>query len=312
MSHPDGHLPDKPVEPRRDEFDEAAYLERNPDVAAAVAAGTTASGWQHYTLHGRREGRPWPAQPNRLLGVTRTIAPDDEMFGGNEEHYFDVGESALRCIQRGLAAAGASPGSVRRILDLPCGHGRVLRFLRAAFPGAQLTACDLNREGVAFCARTFGAEPVVSETSPADVSLPGGYDLIWCGSLLTHLPLSACRDFLRLFRRALSARGVLVVTLHGRHYVELLSSGRRTCDLAPAQIEALLAEYRSAGFGYVDYQPGSGYGFSLTEASQARHLLFDDREWRLVDTHERGWDQRQDVFTLRRVGDVSSVISPVP
>ncbi len=39
-------------------FDEAAYLAANPDVAAAVAAGHLSSGKQHYDLYGKREGRP--------------------------------------------------------------------------------------------------------------------------------------------------------------------------------------------------------------------------------------------------------------
>lgn len=39
------------------EFDEAAYLELNPDVAQAVAAGVYARGWDHWNATGRGEGR---------------------------------------------------------------------------------------------------------------------------------------------------------------------------------------------------------------------------------------------------------------
>jgi wyosine [tRNA(Phe)-imidazoG37] synthetase (radical SAM superfamily) len=38
-------------------FDEAAYLQANPDVARAVAAGSIASGEYHYDRFGRQEGR---------------------------------------------------------------------------------------------------------------------------------------------------------------------------------------------------------------------------------------------------------------
>ena len=72
------------------------------------------------------------------------------------------------------------------ILDLPCGHGRVMRWLRATFPKASLTACDIDGDGVSFCAETFGARPALSSTDPEDLVL-GTFDLIWCGSLLTHL-----------------------------------------------------------------------------------------------------------------------------
>ncbi len=39
------------------DFDEAQYLERYPDIAAAVAEGRVASGWVHFNAHGRAEGR---------------------------------------------------------------------------------------------------------------------------------------------------------------------------------------------------------------------------------------------------------------
>jgi SAM-dependent methyltransferase len=50
---------------RRSRFDEQAYLEANPDVAAAVAAGQFASGAQHYEVAGRAEGRGFVRTPSR-------------------------------------------------------------------------------------------------------------------------------------------------------------------------------------------------------------------------------------------------------
>src|SRR5690606_23017971 len=85
-----------------------------------------------------------------LRGVTKELAPDDGMYGGNDEHYFHVGRSALRAILLSLAAARFE-GPVRSVLDLPCGHGRVLRALRHAFPEARIAACDLLTSGVDYC-----------------------------------------------------------------------------------------------------------------------------------------------------------------
>jgi trans-aconitate methyltransferase len=70
---------------------------------------------------------------NEMIGK---IAAADEMFTGDPEAYFSVGRSALGCINVSLMAADLEPESVRTILDLPCGHGRVLRYLREAFPNA--------------------------------------------------------------------------------------------------------------------------------------------------------------------------------
>jgi len=45
------------VLPTEENFNEAEYVAVNPDVASAVAAGVFASGWAHFDLYGRREGR---------------------------------------------------------------------------------------------------------------------------------------------------------------------------------------------------------------------------------------------------------------
>ena len=61
--------------------------------------------------------------------VDETLSPGDGMWDGNEAHYRKVGESAVRCIKLALLAAQKPPATVRSVLDLPSGHGRVLRYL---------------------------------------------------------------------------------------------------------------------------------------------------------------------------------------
>lgn len=286
--------------PSRDEFDSDAYEQMHPDVAAAIAAGIVASGWQHYLLHGHRERRAWPRQPNRLAGVLTEISPQDEMHRANPEHYYDVGESARRVIEHALSSVHRPPETVHRILDLPCGHGRVLRFLRAAFPQAELSACDLNRDGVEFCAKAFGAQPIHSDPDPRRVPLNRDYDLIWCGSLLTHLSEPNCVNFLEVFHDALAPGGLAVVTLHGRHFADDLASGRRTGDLSTAGIAELVRQYRASGFGYVNYPATPDYGFSLTHPSCTFTRLVATRPWRVADYRESAWDRRQDVLVLQK------------
>src|SRR5262249_45606967 len=96
--------------------------------------------------------------------LNTTISPDERMPTTDVAGYLAVGESALKAIRLALLTARApQPGE---ILDLPCGHGRVLRWLAAAFPEARLTACDLLRDGVDFCASAFGAAPIYSVPAP--------------------------------------------------------------------------------------------------------------------------------------------------
>lgn len=286
--------------PPRNEFDEDGYLQLYPDIAKGVALRTIASGWHHFAEAGFAEGRPWLAKPDPLIGVNRTIAVGDEMLHGNEIHYFDVGASALHVIETALIAARRPKSTIKNILDLPCGHGRVMRFLRQAFPDAQLTACDLNRSGVEFCATTFGALPVVSCAAIDEIPLQGEFDLIWCGSLLTHLSEEKCAAFLRLFQRILGHGGLLVFTMHGRHYVREVAAGKIPHGVTAPQLAALFSGYHQRGFSYVDYSVQSGYGLSLAHPSFVTAQLVDHPGWRLLGYNEAGWDHRQDVICLQK------------
>src|SRR5712691_11392714 len=126
-----------------------------------------------------------PGERELLQQIESRISPGDGMYTGEGAHYYKVGLSAIRCIEEAIDAANFT--IVKRVLDLPCGHGRVLRFLVQRFPEAKFTASDLDRKGVDFCAQMFGAEAVHPEQDLDQFSLERQFDLIWCGSLVTHL-----------------------------------------------------------------------------------------------------------------------------
>jgi SAM-dependent methyltransferase len=112
-----------------------------------------------------------------------------------------------RPARRFRAVSGSSP--VRTILDLPSGHGRVLRYFRAAFPDALIAACDVDTDAVDFCARSFAAKPIYSTIDIEAIPLEGTYDLIWCGSLFTHIHADQWHALLQLFSAHLSDSGLL-------------------------------------------------------------------------------------------------------
>jgi SAM-dependent methyltransferase len=112
--------------------------------------------------------------------VNRSLSPSDAMYGGNPDHYFSVGSSALANIKNAVAIAETDPHCV---LDFGCGAGRVTRWLAAAFPQAEIEACDIRQADLKFVAETFGARIWVSGTDVAELKPPSSYDLIWVGSV---------------------------------------------------------------------------------------------------------------------------------
>ena len=232
--------------------------------------------------------------------VLRDISPNDEMFSGDERHYFSVGESALESIEIALLAARRSKSSIRRILDIPCGHGRVLRYVKAAFPEAEITACDLARDAVDYCASVFGVIPIYSKQQPKQIKLKGGYDLIWCGSLLTHLDESRSANFLSLFNSLLSENGILIFTLHGISCVYAVREGYFSYNLDEAGKKQLQRRFAQRGYWYANYPDRKNYGIAFTAPSWVAKQFLQLPDFRLLTHTEMGWDNHQDVVSCIR------------
>jgi len=231
-----------------------------------------------------------------LKQVETRISPGDGMYTGNGTHYFGVGLSAVRSIEEAINAAQIE--SVKRILDLPCGHGRVLRFLVRRFPQAEITASDLDRKGVDFCARVFGTEGVYSEPDLDKFSLGRQFDLIWCGSLITHLNDTGIRALLAFFARHLQADGLLIFTAHGERVIQQMQDQAFDYGIGPESMVQIVEAYRKEGFGFVDYPGASAYGVSLTSPEWIRQAA---AEIGLQEVYfrARGWDDHQDVYGLK-------------
>jgi SAM-dependent methyltransferase len=255
-----------------------------------------------YTRRKAREiaagGALAPAESELLSRVDSTISFRDGMYRADAGHYFGVGLSAIRCIDEALARAGAA--APRKVLDLPCGHGRVLRFLAARFPEARITGCDLDRDGVDFCARTFGIRGVYSVPALDQLELDDRFDLIWCGSLATHLEAPAVQAMFRFFARHLAPGGIVAFTTHGDYAVGRMPGGTEQYGISKAKLDAIVAAYGATGFGYADYADTSEYGISATSPAWVRRQVAEVEGMDEVYFAPRGWDEHQDVFAFQK------------
>ncbi len=233
-----------------------------------------------------------------LSKVDSRISYEDGMYKGDGAHYFQVGLSAIHCIEAALQAAHIE--SVRNILDLPCGYGRVLRFLGPRFPNARITACELLPAAVRFCTETFGAVPAQSSYNLAELSLATEFDLIWCGSLITHLDGARTRALLAFFARHLAPGGLLLFTTHGDYVAGRVLEQADFYGLLRAEISALTEAYRQHGHGYLDYPEAPGYGVSLTAPAWVRQQAHEVGGLREVYFRAHGWDEHQDVYGFVR------------
>jgi len=233
-----------------------------------------------------------------LRKASTQIYYGDTMYDGNAVHYYKVGLSAISCISEAVRLAGLT--EVRSILDLPCGSGRVLRFLVHRFPEAEITASELERGPVEFCVRTFGAQAAYSSADLSEVSLGKKFDLIWCGSLVTHLNHRSIRELLLVFQRHLSSKGLLIFTTHGDFVARRLSQRELIYMLTEEQSKRVSENYPVGGYAFEDYVDAKDWGVSLTSPEWIRRQVRELGGLREVFFKERGWDNHQDVFGFVR------------
>ena len=233
--------------------------------------------------------------------IHQNISPNDVM---NNEWYFIVGKSAVDVIC--LACMAGNLQSINRVLDIPCGYGRVLRHLVNMFPDAIIDACDLDADGVNFCTSTFKCNPIYSQENLIHVNFKDKYDLIWIGSLFTHTSPEITQLWLTHLSKALSDNGIIVATTHGRwaEHVHKVSP-----YINQSTWNDIMKDYLNCGYGYRDYSAKENhdyivgsYGISIAKPSALIRLLEEIPNTRILTYMERGWADHQDVFVLGKPG----------
>jgi SAM-dependent methyltransferase len=234
--------------------------------------------------------------------VSARVHPNDTMYAiSSDEEYLSAGLSALRCIQYSLNYSNKDY-KVRTFLDFPCGYGRVLRFLRARFPDANVSVSDIDREAVDFCARVFAAIPEMSNRDFTSLSISRKFDLIWCGSLITHIDEAAATHLLRFFHDHLAPGGVCVFTTHGQRAADWIHKNLHTFGLTEDARQQLVSRFYESGYGYAGYTNRHGVGISLVSRARVRAIASSVGQWKELCYLEHGWDNLQDVYSFSKVG----------
>jgi phospholipid N-methyltransferase len=229
--------------------------------------------------------------------INWTIEPNDPMYNNDQiDHYSSVGESALKSIIASRMLANV--GDPESILDFACANGRVTRWLKAAYPEADLHVADINSSWAEWSGKTFDATYWLSTPDLADVEAPQEYDQIWCGSLATHISPEQTANLLNKFKKWLKPNGIATVTMHGRQFVKFALVRSHAYFADPLTIEPILRDMAAVGFGYAPH-PGQDHGIS---AATPDWLIRNVMEigCRIITFSEHAWDGHQDVLSFQK------------
>jgi SAM-dependent methyltransferase len=264
-------------------------------LSAAIYRGLY--GWPAPPLSRPHEEQPLPAVAEALLArwaryradsVDLTISEHDDMFvAGHLQQYLFVGTSALEVISESMLL-GRKTG-FRNLLDVPCGYGRITRHLVKFFSDSEIFVSEIDKAKQKFCASTFGVKEIdLPQNFSGDPARH--FDLIFVGSLLTHLNARLSTNVLHYLVKALSEGGLLVFTTSGRHATTVAAG---TGHLEPRTLHGFLGK----GFGY---EGGPSYGDSRMAPSWVLRTLESMPDVRVLGHKEQGWALLQDAFVIEK------------
>ncbi len=240
-----------------------------------------------------------PNETEDLLDkLTLDISPGDSMYDGNSRHYLSCGASALNVILAALRLADVR--APRALLDFGAGAGRVTRWLRAAFPSAAIDACDLREQDCLFCREKFNARTWISGIDIESLHAPGTYDLIWLGSVITHLSSANAVGMIDRMLSWTNRGGLVIASFHGRLALKRQNSAEFRY-IHDAGWDEIKNSYDRVGYGYADYAGQMGYGVSVTKLSWISGLVENRTAAKLVLLTEAAWDGHHDVVGVQAV-----------
>lgn len=235
-------------------------------------------------------------------GLSTAISKNDLMFHYSLLHekeynrtlwaYLSIGFNGLQIVKKIANTYLSERLSSFTLLDFASGHGRISRFLAHEFSPGNIWISDIKPDAVAFQCENFGVKGFVSGPSPMAIIQNQTFDMIFCGSLFSHLPELLFNQWLDALCKWLNPGGVLGFSVHD---ISLLGSDPHGTgfyfhaaneDLLFPEIEGHLNDENQYGIAYASED------FIHKSIASFPEILLEERI-------EKAFGGLQDVYVLR-------------
>jgi SAM-dependent methyltransferase len=154
-----------------------------------------------------------------------------------------------------LREAGFDPVHGGSLLDFGAGCGRILQFLALYAKSCRLVGADVDEAAVAWCTKHLDfAEFRSVPRRPPSAFADREFDATYAFSVFSHLPEELHLAWLAELARITRPGAALVVTVHGRHVIGEIVSGRRAHETPSAyDLSRALPELERRGFAFFPY-----------------------------------------------------------
>lgn len=159
-----------------------------------------------------------PDIEKKLDGVPHLIHKNDIMFLGDlknagnvkvaMEIYFNLGYETTKKLADLVRQSRSNP--LEKVLDFGAGYGRLSRYFKKFFGAEEYYASDIKEEAVLFTSELCGFKPVYHTSVPESFRVEERFDVIFAGSVFTHLPAGIMTQWLKVLAQHLTDDGVLL------------------------------------------------------------------------------------------------------
>jgi SAM-dependent methyltransferase len=231
---------------------ERIWAER-ADLRERFPVDRAADYWYWLLWHGFRSRTEWKSQ---LYPV-----PDPHLIHRVVGEHADAAEYLRGGLVDGwridgcLREAGFDPVGGGSLLDFGAGCGRILQFLALYANRCRLVGADVDEAAVDWCTKhldfaVFRSLPMQPPSAFAD----GEFDAVYAFSVFSHLPEDLHLAWLAELARITRPGAALVLTLHGRHVIDEIASGRRAHEHPTREeLARALPELERRGFAFFPY-----------------------------------------------------------
>ncbi len=208
--------------------------------------------------------------------------------GGDDVSWYILGgKLAIQSILDVLGSNGIDFESFDSVLDFGCGCGRVTQHWGST--SAQLYGCDYNSELILWASKNLpGVRFEVNSLSPPLSYKEDQFAFVYALSVFTHLSESLQEGWMKELKRIVRPDGYLLISLHGSHYLSLMTSEERREFLAG---NVVVRETDMAGSNIcATFHPEEWVRKQLAKG------------WEVVDFVPKGatGNPHQDIYLLRR------------
>ena len=248
---------------------------------------------------------------NRRPCAELSIPPEElrihRYLGGSPEAYLATGKLNVEKMIEVLETAGVSVGPGNRILDFGCGDGMMVRHLHEIAESGEVWGVDINGTEMIWCQQHL-SPPFKFATTTSFPHLPfedGYFDLVYSFSVFTHI-CDLAEAWLLELRRILRRDGVLYLTVHDNHTIDVLNDNREL-GLYQALHEAeKLLPFRDSEFALftLNRVPGGGIDFERRQAQVFYDIDYLCRHWgnylNVLSTTEEAYGYQTAVVLQKR------------